>query len=87
MPELPDITVYLEALERRILGRTLLRQNRFAEAEVETLAGYNIVIKQASPATTFVHAGRTDLVAEYDALKQSEKAAQFRALLAEQTQK
>ena len=25
MPELPDITVYLEALERRVLGRTLLR--------------------------------------------------------------
>jgi len=26
MPELPDITVYLEALERRVLGRTLLRE-------------------------------------------------------------
>src|SRR3984885_3584026 len=25
MPELPDITVYLEALERRILGQVLLR--------------------------------------------------------------
>ena len=25
MPELPDITVYLEALERRILARTLLQ--------------------------------------------------------------
>ena len=25
MPELPDITVYIEALDRRILGRTLLR--------------------------------------------------------------
>ncbi len=25
MPELPDITVYIEALERRVLGRTLLR--------------------------------------------------------------
>ena len=25
MPELPDITVYLDALERRVLGRTLLR--------------------------------------------------------------
>ncbi|MBV8817454.1 MAG: formamidopyrimidine-DNA glycosylase, partial [Acidobacteriaceae bacterium] len=24
MPELPDITVYIEALERRILGETLL---------------------------------------------------------------
>ena len=25
MPELPDITIYLEALERRVLGRTLDR--------------------------------------------------------------
>src|SRR5271167_425691 len=25
MPELPDITVYIEALEKRILGRTLAR--------------------------------------------------------------
>jgi formamidopyrimidine-DNA glycosylase len=25
MPELPDITVYLDALERRVLGRTMWR--------------------------------------------------------------
>ncbi len=27
MPELPDITVYLEAIERRVIGRTLWRVN------------------------------------------------------------
>jgi serine/threonine-protein kinase len=69
------------------LGRTLLRENRFAEAEVETLAGYNILIKQANPAVSFLRNARTDLAAEYDALKQPEKAAQFRAELTEPNRK
>lgn len=64
------------------LGRTLLRQDRYGEAQVETLAGYEILIKQANPAESFVHAARTDLVAEYDALKQPDKAEKFRAELA-----
>jgi serine/threonine-protein kinase len=65
------------------LGRTLLREKRYSEAEVETLAGYNVLIKQSNPATTFVHAARTDLAAEYDALNEPEKAAKYRAELAE----
>lgn len=64
------------------LGRTLLRAKRFQEAEVETLAGYNNLIKQTSPSTSFLHAARKDLVAEYEALSQTEKAAKFRAELA-----
>jgi eukaryotic-like serine/threonine-protein kinase len=61
------------------LGRTLLRENRFQEASVETLAGYLILAKQASPSIGFLQAARKDLAAEYDALHQLEDAAKFRA--------
>jgi tetratricopeptide (TPR) repeat protein len=64
------------------LGRTLLRQNRYKEAEVETLAGYETLIRLTSPSTSFLRAARKDLVAEYDALKQPEQAAKFRAEVA-----
>jgi serine/threonine-protein kinase len=67
------------------LGRTLLRQNRFADAEPETRAGYEILIKQSSPSTSFTRAARKDLAAEYEALNQPQKAARFRAELAEVT--
>jgi serine/threonine-protein kinase len=65
------------------LGRALLRQNRYGEAQVETLAGYEILTRQTSPSTSFIRAARKDLVADYEALKQPEKAAKFRAELAE----
>jgi serine/threonine-protein kinase len=65
------------------LGRSLLRQRRFAEAEVETHAGYEILIKQTSPAISFLQNARKDLVAEYDSLKQPEKAARYRKELAD----
>ena len=65
------------------LGRTLLRQNRYKDAEHETRAGYEILIKQSSPSTSFTHAARKDLAAEYDALNQPQQAARFRAELAE----
>ena len=61
------------------LGRTLLRENRFQEASVETLAGYQILAKQASPSIGFLQAARKDLASEYDALHQPEDAARFRA--------
>ncbi len=67
------------------LGRTLLRQNRYQDAEAETSAGYEILKKQSSPATSFMHAAQRDLTAEYEGLNQPEKAAQFRAELAEAT--
>ncbi|HEY7396155.1 MAG TPA: serine/threonine-protein kinase, partial [Gemmatimonadaceae bacterium] len=50
------------------LGRSLLRQSRFAEAQVESLAGYEILIKQANPAIGFIQNARRDLVAAYDSL-------------------
>jgi serine/threonine protein kinase/tetratricopeptide (TPR) repeat protein len=70
-------------IARMKLGRSLLRQRRFAEAQAETLAGYEIMVKQANPAVTFIHNARKDLVAEYDSLKQPDKAARFVAELAD----
>jgi serine/threonine protein kinase/Tfp pilus assembly protein PilF len=64
------------------LGRVLLRQNRFKDAEPETLAGYDVLTKQSSPSTSFIHAARKDLAAEYEALNQPQQAARFRAELA-----
>lgn len=64
------------------LGRTLLRENRYADAQMESLAGYENLKKQANPGTSYLRAARKDLAAEYDALKEPEKAAKFRAELA-----
>ena len=64
------------------LGRVLLRQSKFQEAQVETLAGYNILIKQTNPSTSYIRAARKDLVADYEGLNQPEQAAKFRAELA-----
>ena len=64
------------------LGRTLVRQGRFREGLVETLAGYENQIKQTSPSTSFLRGARKDLVAEYEALNEPEKAARFKAELA-----
>jgi serine/threonine protein kinase len=61
------------------LGRTLLRQNRFREAEAESRAGYEILAKQMDPKVSWLVNARKDLAEEYDALKQHEQAAKFRA--------
>lgn len=65
------------------LGRSLLRQSRFAEAARESFAGYEIVSKQSDPAVSFLKNARKDLVAAYDSLGENEKAARFRAELAD----
>ncbi len=86
------IAIYGEALApdhvntgigRVKLGRVLLRSGRFAEGARETLAGYEILIKQTDPATSFIRAARKDLIADYDSLGQADKAARFRAELAD----
>ena len=64
------------------LGGALLGQKRFVEAEAESRAGYEIVMKQTSPTVKWVQTVRKDLAAEYEALKQPDKAAKFRAELA-----
>ena len=63
------------------LGRTLLREKRYKEAEMESRAGYDNLVKQTSPATSYIRAARKDLVADYEALKRPEKAARFKAEL------
>ena len=65
------------------LGRSLLRQRRFAEAAQESFAGYEIVSKQSDPAVGFLKNARKDLVAAYDSLGEPGKAAHFRAELAD----
>jgi tetratricopeptide (TPR) repeat protein len=64
------------------LGRALVRQDRFAEAEGEILAGYDILAKQTSPTVSWLKAAREDLVKIYDTLQQPEKAIKYRQELA-----
>jgi serine/threonine-protein kinase len=59
------------------LGRTLLRERRYAEAEAESLAGYRIVSKQASPSIGWLENAREDLRAIYAALHEPDKAREF----------
>ena len=73
------------AIARIKLGRTLLRENRFKEAESETQSGYLILAKQSSPSTSFVRGALKDLAAEYEGLNQPQQAAKFRAELADLT--
>jgi serine/threonine-protein kinase len=60
------------------LGRALVSQKRFQEAEEHTLAGYDIITKQANPSIDYLQGARADLGRIYDALGQPEKAAKFR---------
>ena len=69
------------------LGRSLLRQGRYGEAVTESLAGYGIVKKLSDPGVSWLVNARKDLVAAYDSLKQPEKAAPFRAELADTVKK
>jgi serine/threonine protein kinase/tetratricopeptide (TPR) repeat protein len=64
------------------LGRTLLRQQRYADAEAETHAGYDILRTQMDPKVSWLVNARKDLVEEYEGLKQPEQAAKFRAEIA-----
>jgi serine/threonine-protein kinase len=70
------------AIARIKLGRALVPQHRYADAEVESLAGYGILIKQTDPPANWLQNARKDLVEEYGALRQPEKAAKFQAELA-----
>ncbi len=60
------------------LGRTLVREHRYADAEPESLAGYEIVNKQANPSVSWLKSARQDLATIYDNLGQAEKAKKFR---------
>ena len=64
-------------IARTKLGRTLLQERRYGEAEVESRAGYEILVKQMAPGASWVMNARKDLVEEYTALKQPDKAEKF----------
>jgi serine/threonine-protein kinase len=64
------------------LGRTLLQEKRYRQAEVELLAGYEAAVKQAGPSSSWAQGAREYLVEVYDALAMPDKAARFRAELA-----
>ncbi|HTI64038.1 MAG TPA: tetratricopeptide repeat protein [Gemmatimonadaceae bacterium] len=66
------------AIARIKLGRTLLRERKFAAARDETLAGYQILVKQANPSISFITAAKKDLVAEYDTLGLAAEARKYR---------
>jgi serine/threonine-protein kinase len=64
------------------LGRALLRQKRYAESVRESRAGYDILTRQTDPSISWLQAARTDLVEEYGALRQLDKAAEIQAEVA-----
>ncbi|MBP7148771.1 MAG: serine/threonine protein kinase [Acidobacteria bacterium] len=68
------------AIARIKLGRSLLRQRRYIEAERETLAGHEILARQADPSISYLRAARDDLVVIYGALGQPERAERFRLM-------
>jgi len=57
----------------------LLRQLRYREAEEHTLAGYQILARQASPSASWLQWARKDLGEIYNALNQPERARKFLA--------
>jgi serine/threonine-protein kinase len=63
------------------LGGALAGERRYPEAEVESRAGYDILMKQTSPTVKWLQSARRDLAIEYDALNQPQNAARFRAEL------
>jgi serine/threonine-protein kinase len=64
------------------LGRTLLSERRYQEAEEHTRTGYETLMKQASPSTSFIQGAQQDLVTIYEALKRPQEAQKFRGELA-----
>jgi tetratricopeptide (TPR) repeat protein len=63
------------------LGRSLLRQNRFKDAESETLPAYQYLVKHVAADNGFLRASRKDLAAIYDGLHRGDLAARYRAEL------
>jgi serine/threonine-protein kinase len=74
---LPPGHAYIAIAEIK-LGRALVAEKRYAEAEQHTLAGYRELSKQVNASVTWLQSARKDLVAIYDALGQPAKAAGYR---------
>ncbi len=61
------------------LGRTLVFEKRYREAEAELLEGYRLVSQRSGPSTIWLQNARADLASTYEALHEPEKAALYRA--------
>ena len=62
------------------LGRSILRQGgRFAEAERESRAGYEILAPKLNPTVSWLVSARADLATAYDSLGRPADAARLRA--------
>jgi serine/threonine-protein kinase len=71
-------------LARITLGHALLRQQRYAEAETESLAGYTILTeRKTNPQVGWLKHAREDLAETYEALGQPEKSIRYRAELSQ----
>lgn len=79
---LPADHIYI-GIARIKLGRSLLRQGRYAPAAESSLAGYEILDHQTSPQVSFLQAARKDLAAAYDSLGQADRSARFHRELAD----
>ena len=64
------------------LGRSILRQKRFAEAERESREGYEILTPKLNPAVSWLVSARSDLATAYDSLHRPADAAKWRAEIA-----
>jgi eukaryotic-like serine/threonine-protein kinase len=61
------------------LGRSILRQKRYREAEVETLEGYHILQGQTASDSKYLQRARQDLIVEYEAQHELGKALKYKA--------
>ena len=60
------------AIARIKLGRALIKQGRFAEAERESRTGHDLLAGRTDPAVSWLRAARKDLVAAYEAVGRPE---------------
>jgi serine/threonine-protein kinase len=70
-----------DAVTHLKLGRALLREGRFSEAEPEALLEYTYLIKNVGRNDRFLIFARKDLAAIYDGLHHPDKAAHYRSEL------
>ena len=70
-----------DAVAHLKLGRALLREGRYAQAEPESMFGYKYLVANVAPNDHFLVIARKDLASIYDGLHDPAKAAQFRAEL------
>ncbi len=75
-----------DAVAHLKLGRALLREGRFSDAEPEALFGYNYLVKKVTSTDRFLLFARKDLAAIYDGLHDVDKAMRYRTELASAAQ-